>query len=109
MPATPTPLSAVAPMIPATWVPWPALSVVSVVLVTVLKPATTRPPRSGWLACTPVSTTPTVTPAPVDFVHACSASMSASTRPLVPGLNMPQSCGQYGSFVSAWTRSSVSA
>ena len=48
-------------------------------------------------------------PAPVDLVHACSASMSASTRPLVPGLNIPHSSDQRLSLVNVLTGSSVSA
>ena len=56
-----------------------------------------------------MSTTPTVIPAPVDLVHACSASMSASTRPFVPGLNIPQSWVQSVSVVNGLTGSSVSA
>ena len=72
-PTMPTPLMP-APMIPATWVPWPLTSVLPPPSVTtppwIDAPPSTRPARSGWSPCTPVSTMPTVMPAPL--LHAQS-------------------------------------
>ena len=81
MDATPMPLLVMAPMMPATWVPWPMTSVVPPgphaagfpLEPTQSTPLTTLPARSSWLASMPESTTPTVIPAPVDTVHAAGA------------------------------------
>ncbi|OKI15429.1 hypothetical protein A6A25_14040 [Saccharothrix sp. CB00851] len=51
-------------MVAATCVPWPIRSVASGSAVK-LRSAISRPARSGWSPSTPVSTTATVTPAPV--------------------------------------------
>src|SRR5437588_1019863 len=79
--ATPIPLLVMAAMMPATWVPWPLGSLVPPgpqraglpFDPTQSAPSTTLPTRSSWPASTPVSTMPTVTPAPVDPAHAAGA------------------------------------
>ena len=52
-------------MVEATWVPWPTVSPASASSVK-LRASATWPARSGWVASTPVSSTATVTPAPVE-------------------------------------------
>jgi hypothetical protein len=68
---TPVAFPVSAAIVPATCVPWPFGSVlVPSVPATKSLPGSTCPARSGWLASTPVSTTATVTPEPVDFAQA---------------------------------------
>ena len=71
--ATPVPLSSVAAAEPATAVPWPCTSRVSVLLSWKLRPATMRSFRSGCVPSTPVSRMATVTPLPVVLAHAAAA------------------------------------
>src|SRR5690242_20167615 len=64
-PATPTALSAAAPAMPETCVPWPSSSLGIPAVQTELRQVAlwleTRPARSGCVASTPVSTIPTGT------------------------------------------------
>src|SRR5436309_1715265 len=59
--AMPTPLLVDAAAQPATWVPWPRRSLVSVLLSYVFQPGTILAERSGWLPSTPVSSIATIT------------------------------------------------
>ncbi|RAO49918.1 hypothetical protein ONO86_02401 [Micromonospora noduli] len=52
-------------MVEATWVPWPTVSRASATSVK-LRASATLPARSGWVASTPVSSTATDTPVPVN-------------------------------------------
>src|SRR3990167_7449018 len=75
-PTTPSALLPAAPMIPATWVPWPLSSIASVVFDRKFQPLATLPLISGWFLSIPVSTAATVIDAePVDSLQAPSASI----------------------------------
>jgi hypothetical protein len=63
-PAKPMPDSCCPAMIPATSVPWPTQSVLAAPPFFTSAPASTWSRSRGWLPSTPVSTTPTSTPAP---------------------------------------------
>ncbi len=90
-PVTPAPLFWIAAMTPLTKVPWPFWSCVGVPWTPLKKlcPATVCPVRSGAVGSTPVSTTATVTPAPVEWRQADVAPMSSPGVPLVPRTDWP--------------------
>src|SRR4029453_11285534 len=113
-PATPRLLLPCAPIVPATWLPWPlsssgvlSLSQKSQPFVSSTNPLPSlSPPPAGpslvhtlgarsWLSyATPLSMTATITPLdPIVVLHACGASMSAS----LPRFS-PQSSLKRGSF-----------
>jgi hypothetical protein len=98
-----------APAVPATWVPWPFVSEVSVELAVVkFLPAATLPDRSGWLALMPVSRMAILTAAlpvvpPFHAVvlapcHASKASISNVFGAVADVLLKPHCSPTLGSF-----------
>ena len=90
-PATPTPLLAVAAIVPATWVPWKWPSLRPSPRAPLRSTPGTKDPAKSTCRATPVSMTATMTPVPSARGHADSTSRRSS----------PQSSDRCGSLVSS--------
>ncbi len=77
-PLPPTPLPSIAAIRPVTNVPWPTVSVTSLLLLKVSYVRATRPANSGWLVSRPVSMTAIVRREPPPAASRASAAWTSS-------------------------------